>query len=202
MSPDHKAIDGNDLISTGESDLTVASGLRFDEMELTLGLPGGSGERKSGTKRKFLDMVDLELAVTSSNYRERRVIGWPPVRKNTMNTKNNKYVKVAVDGAPYLRKVDLTSYTGYRQLLSVLEDIMSSFNTQNVFNEKKLKDSVTSRWEHVPTYEDKDGDWMLLGDVPWKMFVETCKRIRLTRGSEAIINQLGVHNVCSSTPFK
>ncbi|MFS7909663.1 putative transcription factor interactor and regulator AUX-IAA family [Helianthus anomalus] len=202
MSLDHKVIDRNDLISTGESDLTVASGLRFDEMELTLGLPGGSGERKSGSKRKFSDMVDLELSVTSSNYRERRVIGWPPVRKNTMNTKNNKYVKVAVDGAPYLRKVDLTSYTGYRQLLSVLEDIMSSFNTQDVFNEKKLKDSVTSRWDHVPTYEDKDGDWMLLGDVPWKMFVETCKRIRLTRGSEAIINQLGVHNVCSSTPFK
>jgi AUX/IAA family len=20
----------------------------------------------------------------------------------------------------------------------------------------------------VPTYEDKDGDWMLVGDVPWK----------------------------------
>lgn len=22
--------------------------------------------------------------------------------------------------------------------------------------------------EYVPTYEDKDGDWMLVGDVPWK----------------------------------
>jgi auxin-responsive protein IAA len=22
--------------------------------------------------------------------------------------------------------------------------------------------------EHVPTYEDKDGDWMLVGDVPWE----------------------------------
>ena len=22
--------------------------------------------------------------------------------------------------------------------------------------------------EYVPTYEDKDGDWMLLGDVPWE----------------------------------
>lgn len=22
--------------------------------------------------------------------------------------------------------------------------------------------------EYAPTYEDKDGDWMLVGDVPWK----------------------------------
>ncbi|KAJ0724757.1 putative transcription factor interactor and regulator AUX-IAA family [Helianthus annuus] len=39
---------------------------------------------------------------------------------------------------------------------------------------------------YVSMYEDKFGDWMLVGDVPWKMFVETCKRIRLMRRSEAI----------------
>jgi auxin-responsive protein IAA len=22
--------------------------------------------------------------------------------------------------------------------------------------------------EYVPIYEDKDGDWMLVGDVPWE----------------------------------
>lgn len=22
--------------------------------------------------------------------------------------------------------------------------------------------------EYAPTYEDKDGDWMLVGDVPWE----------------------------------
>lgn len=36
----------------------------------------------------------------------------------------------------------------------------------NVVNEK-MTDHV-NRSEHVPTYEDKDGDWMLVGDVPWK----------------------------------
>ena len=25
-----------------------------------------------------------------------------------------------------------------------------------------------NRAEYVPTYEDKDGDWMLVGDVPWR----------------------------------
>ena len=33
-----------------------------------------------------------------------------------------KFVKVAVDGAPYLRKVDLEAYAGYDQLLRALQD--------------------------------------------------------------------------------
>ena len=28
-------------------------------------------------------------------------------------------------------------------------------------------DSVSGS-EYVSTYEDRDGDWMLVGDVPWK----------------------------------
>lgn len=31
----------------------------------------------------------------------------------------------------------------------------------------ELIDAV-SGVEYVPTYEDKDGDWMLVGDVPWR----------------------------------
>lgn len=56
-----------------------------------------------------------------------QVVGWPPVRayrKNAMK-KSSKYVKVAVDGAPYLRKVDLELYSSYNQLLTALEDMFS-----------------------------------------------------------------------------
>ncbi|MBD4782634.1 hypothetical protein GUG12_02000, partial [Xanthomonas citri pv. citri] len=28
------------------------------------------------------------------------------------------------------------------------------------------------------------GDWMLVGDVPWNMFVDSCKRIRLMKNSD------------------
>ena len=41
-----------------------------------------------------------------------------------------------------------------------------------------------SRSEYKPTYEDKDGDWMLLGDVPCDMFIASCNRIRLIKESE------------------
>ncbi|CAO2185913.1 unnamed protein product [Urochloa humidicola] len=62
-----------------------------------------------------------------------RVVGWPPVRSYRKNALADvagsskakqaaKFVKVAVDGAPYLRKVDLEAYAGYDQLLRALQD--------------------------------------------------------------------------------
>lgn len=73
-----------------------------------------------------------------------QVVGWPPIRsfrKNTMATssaKNNDdcegkvgagclYVKVSMDGAPYLRKVDLKIYSNYMELSSALEKMFSCF---------------------------------------------------------------------------
>jgi len=38
---------------------------------------------------------------------------------------------------------------------------------REMLNETKLKDLLHGS-EYVLTYEDKDGDWMLVGDVPWE----------------------------------
>ncbi|KAG6425967.1 hypothetical protein SASPL_110178 [Salvia splendens] len=49
-----------------------------------------------------------------------------------------------------------------------------------------LKDAENC--EYVPIYEDKDGDWMLLGDlnlIHSRMFAESCKRLRLMKRSDA-----------------
>ncbi|XP_059632422.1 auxin-responsive protein IAA14-like [Cornus florida] len=138
-----------------------------------------------------------------------QVVGWPPVRsfrKNIMAQKSNSeesdkangtgaaFVKVCMDGAPYLRKVDLKMYKSYQELSDALAKMFSSFTMGNCgtksgmidfMNESKLMDLLNSS-EYVPTYEDKDGDWMLVGDVPWEMFVDSCKRLRIMKGSEAI----------------
>ncbi|CAF2154418.1 hypothetical protein BRARA_A02990 [Brassica rapa] len=37
------------------------------------------------------------------------------------------------------------------------------------------------RKQHVLTYQEKDGDWMMVGDIPWDMFLETVRRLRITR---------------------
>ncbi|GMP34668.1 hypothetical protein CsSME_00007442 [Camellia sinensis var. sinensis] len=170
-----------------ESDTTDQN---FNETELTLGLPGESRNQKSGTKRGFSETVDLNDDQSENQISEveakpstekTQVVGWPPVRSFRKNTiKKCKYVKVAVDGAPYLRKVDLEMYNSYQQLLTSLKDMFNCFSIC-----MKLMDPVNGS-EYVPTYEDKDGDWMLVGDVPWKMFVESCKRLRLMKSSEPI----------------
>ena len=135
-----------------------------------------------------------------------------------------------MDGAPYLRKVDLKLYKSYQELSDALGKMFSSFTIGNYLaiplniwislwlikqqgdihfikflsiyliyiffyqwlktkdawwilvliegncgsqgmkdfmNESKLIDLLNGS-EYVPTYEDKDGDWMLVGDVPWE----------------------------------
>jgi auxin-responsive protein IAA len=121
-------------------------------------------------------------------------VGWPPVRsfrKNIVNVQksnneseadkstsgggNGAFVKVSMDGAPYLRKVDLKLYKSYQELSDALAKMFSSFTidncgsqvTKDFMNESKLIDLLNGS-DYVPTYEDKDGDWMLVGDVPWE----------------------------------
>ncbi|CAI0543398.1 unnamed protein product [Linum tenue] len=153
-----------------------------------------------------------------------QVVGWPPIRsfrKNTMAShptpKNSDvveggdhnpnsggsasstsaclYVKVSMDGAPYLRKVDLKTYGGYKDLSLALENMFSCFTIgqcgshgvagRDGVSESRLVDILHGS-EYVLTYEDKDGDWMLVGDVPWKMFIDSCRRLRIMKSSEAI----------------
>ncbi|KAF5189278.1 Auxin-responsive protein iaa7 [Thalictrum thalictroides] len=138
-----------------------------------------------------------------------QVVGWPPVRsfrkniaavqKKSTHHEEEKvsfgvsFVKVSMDGAPYLRKVDLKMYKSYQELSAALGKMFSSFTIGNcgshgmkeLMNESKLMDLLSGS-EYMPTYEDKDGDWMLVGDVPWEMFASSCKRLRIMKGSEAI----------------
>ncbi|CAI9100390.1 OLC1v1037382C4 [Oldenlandia corymbosa var. corymbosa] len=123
-----------------------------------------------------------------------QVVGWPPIRsfrKNSMAINPPKteedadaklgagclYVKVSMDGAPYLRKVDLKTYSSYKDLSSALEKMFSCFtigqcssngvHMRDGLSESRLMDLLHGS-EYVLTYEDKDGDWMLVGDVPWE----------------------------------
>ncbi|KAM3264446.1 auxin-responsive protein IAA8 [Capsicum annuum] len=78
-----------------------------------------------------------------------------------------------MDGAPYWRKVDLRNYSAYQELSSALEKMFSCFTIgqygahgKEMLSESKLKDLLHGS-EYVLTYKDKDGGWMLVGDVPW-----------------------------------
>ncbi|KAG6409813.1 hypothetical protein SASPL_127855 [Salvia splendens] len=75
----------------------------------------------------------------SSFRRDFRVVGWSPVRsyrKNVMSVQKRSkaeesggsaLVKVSMNGAPYLRKVDLKMYKTYQELSDALGRMFSSF---------------------------------------------------------------------------
>lgn len=163
--------------------------------ELSLGLPGReASEVKISNKRSCSEMddscgLDHEQQESVAPAPKTQVVGWPPVRsyrKNILQQQKKPdsdgsamFVKVSMDGAPYLRKIDLKLYKNYFDLLKALENMFKC--TIGVYSEREGYNGS----EFAPTYEDKDGDWMLVGDVPWEMFVTSCKRLRVMKGSEA-----------------
>ncbi|KAM3382446.1 Auxin-responsive protein IAA13 [Capsicum baccatum] len=115
--------------------------------------------------------------------------------------KASLFVKVNMDGVTIGRKVDLNSHSSYENLARTLDNMFlrpstivgaRSSNAQELgvmsetTSSSRLLDGSS---EFVLTYEDKDEDWMLVGDVPWEMFISSVKRLRIMRTSDA--NGLG-----------
>ncbi|KAI3416955.1 Auxin-responsive protein [Psidium guajava] len=115
------------------------------------------------------------------------------------------FVKMNMDGVPIGRKVDLNAYGSYQKLSAAVDELFRGLlaaqrgssgcgikSTQE--EEKPITGLLDGRGEYTLVYEDYEGDRMLVGDVPWHMFVSTVKRLRVLKSSE--ISVLGaVRNV-------
>ncbi|XP_021764309.1 auxin-induced protein 22D-like [Chenopodium quinoa] len=187
---------------------TYENDLHLEATELRLGLPGSKEpENQSNSnnvarsiKRSSPDQLPADSSSTNNSSvsdarnedcpppSKAQIVGWPPIRsyrKNTLQTKKSEsdasgmFVKVSMDGAPYLRKIDLKMYQSYPELLKAMESMfkicIGQYSERDGYNGSDV----------APTYEDKDGDWMLVGDVPWEMFITSCKRLRIMKSSEA-----------------
>jgi auxin-responsive protein IAA len=175
-------------------------------------MPTPPSTPRAGNKRALAGDLREEEPKTAPPAAKAQVVGWPPVRsyrKSCFQQQSTKskvsasapekkqeevavaavvappaaagsagslYVKVSMDGAPYLRKIDLKMYKGYRELREALEAMFLGFSGDA---------SSVNPSDFAVTYEDKDGDLMLVGDVPFEMFMSTCKRMRIMKGSEA-----------------
>ncbi|KAL6214474.1 hypothetical protein ACLB2K_013908 [Fragaria x ananassa] len=107
------------------------------------------------------------------------------------------FVKVNMDGSPIGRKVNLTAHSSYEALAQTLEDMFQgpSSNAKLIRARGQAHDMMVGEttpsklfdgsFDFALTYEDKEGDWMLVGDVPWGMFLSSVKRLRIMRTSEA-----------------
>ncbi|XVF66566.1 hypothetical protein PTKIN_Ptkin10aG0047400 [Pterospermum kingtungense] len=167
-----------------EVSVAYENDLNLKATELRLGLPGTDEREEQAAvvsyRNKKKRPADEECGANgksdnaqdeSAPPAEAQIVGWPPIRsyrKNNFQPKKSEsegpgiYVKVSMIGAPYLRKIDLKVYTGYLDLLQALEN-MFKFTIGEYSEREGYQGS-----DYAPTYEDKDGDWMLVGDVPWE----------------------------------
>ncbi|XP_059303174.1 auxin-responsive protein IAA26-like [Lycium ferocissimum] len=102
------------------------------------------------------------------------------------------FVKINMDGIPIGRKVDLKAYDSYDKLSSAVDQLFRGLlAAQNDPSGEKKEEGETAisglldgSGEYTLVYEDNEGDRMLVGDVPWHMFVSTVKRLRVLKSSE------------------
>lgn len=109
--------------------------------------------------------------------------------------RKNPFVKINMDGVPIGRKVDLNAYDSYEKLSAAVDELFRGLlaaqrdsSAGGIVNKQEEEKAITGvldgSGEYTLVYEDNEGDRMLVGDVPWHMFVSTVKRLRVLKSSE------------------
>ncbi|KHG04553.1 Auxin-responsive IAA9 [Gossypium arboreum] len=141
--------------------------------------------KKRGFDHGYLE--DEFSAASFKNY-EKGLVGWPPVKTwrrkklrcqvhNHMTAaengccggraSNSTYVKVKMEGVVIARKIDISIHQSFETLTTTL---MTMFD---IFDENRRSFKLT--------YQDKEGDWLIAEDVPWRTFVRSLKCLKLIR---------------------
>ncbi|PNX81948.1 auxin-responsive protein iaa30-like, partial [Trifolium pratense] len=123
---------------------------------------------------------DLSLGLTISSTQHFRVgssVSRGQWHQNyDYNDHSSFFVKVYMEGIPIGRKLNILAHQSYHELVKTLEHM---FDTTILWGNEM--DEVQPERCHVLTYEDEEGDLVMVGDVPWEMFLSTVKRLKITR---------------------
>ncbi|GMH17642.1 hypothetical protein Nepgr_019483 [Nepenthes gracilis] len=94
-----------------------------------------------------------------------------------------------MDGVPIGRKVNLNSFDSYEKLSFSVDELfrglLAAQRDSSAGKEaKEIRGLLDGSGEYTLVYEDNEGDRMLVGDVPWHMFVSNVKRLRVLKSSD------------------
>ncbi|XP_038974553.1 auxin-responsive protein IAA9-like isoform X2 [Phoenix dactylifera] len=138
------------------------------------------------------------------NSGNRALVGWPPVKHPRRRSagggaeerwsehcgsnsddggggRRAKCVKVKMEGVAIGRKVDLSLHDSYEELFHTLNQMFPNM-------QHELGIGGFAGFAHHPhhhrrrfmvTYEDGEGDWLLVGDMPWEDFIRSVKRLKI-----------------------
>jgi len=99
------------------------------------------------------------------------------------------FVKVNLEGCAVGRKVDLRAHRGYASLSRALQGMFHGFLSDGRYlriagrdddDEEPAKKNRTKA-SYILLYEDNEGDRMLVGDVPWELFMASVKRLYIAQ---------------------
>ncbi|XP_057478902.1 auxin response factor 9-like [Actinidia eriantha] len=106
-----------------------------------------------------------DLSKVSKEQRQEQLQVSPKEVQSKQNCSTRSRTKVQMQGIAVGRAVDLTSLSGYAELIDELEEMF----------EIKGELHPRDKWEIV--FNDDDGDMMLMGDDPWPEFCDMVRRI-------------------------
>ncbi|KAJ1254490.1 hypothetical protein BS78_04G094600 [Paspalum vaginatum] len=115
--------------------------------------------------------------------------------KSEETTQRAPFVKINMDGIPIGRKIDLNALDSYdklsltvdrlfRGLLAAQQEPIVSGTKECRQEEVEISGLLDGTGEYTLVYEDYEGDRVLVGDVPWGMFVSSVKRLRVLKTSD------------------
>nr|XP_043613348.1 auxin-responsive protein IAA18-like [Erigeron canadensis] len=111
-------------------------------------------------------------------------------RKKTISDDDRSlYVKINMDGVAIGRKVDLKAYDDYQMLSLAVDELFKGLltaqgDTTSSGTTNETMGLLDGSGEYTLVYEDNEGDRILVGDVPWDMFISSAKRLRVLKTSE------------------
>lgn len=97
-------------------------------------------------------------------------------------------MKINMNGIPIGRKVDLKAFNSYEKLSCAIDELfrglLAAQKDSSTGGDEDSERLLDGRGGYTLVYEDNEGDKMLVGDVPWHMFVSSVKRLSVLKTSE------------------
>ncbi|XP_066326215.1 auxin-responsive protein IAA25-like [Miscanthus floridulus] len=104
------------------------------------------------------------------------------------------FVKVNMEGCAVGRKVDLQAHRSYASLSRALQAMFHGFLSDGQWRIAGREDdddeqpeptkkggNKSNKKAYILLYEDNEGDRMLVGDVPWELFMASVKRLYIAQ---------------------
>ncbi|KAH0451168.1 hypothetical protein IEQ34_018467 [Dendrobium chrysotoxum] len=94
------------------------------------------------------------------------------------------FVKVNMEGYAVGRKIDLKAHSNYDSLSHSLKKMFKNFLSLDYpILEEHIGETLNR--DYLLLYEDHEGDRMLVGDVPWEMFLTSVRRLYIVRSPKS-----------------